>query len=130
MPFCLSNGDRELIDLASALADEGEDLACDVALDAANGLEFGVALGDTLGDVSLGPGVGSKAADGDDVQRAVGSAVAAAVQTMSSCLAGGGRDRTYAAEGSEACFGMQTFGVVAGGQEQLCGGLVADGVLS
>jgi hypothetical protein len=40
MPFCLSSGDRELIDLAAALADEGEDLACDVAFDAANGFEF------------------------------------------------------------------------------------------
>jgi hypothetical protein len=89
-----------------------------------------VAFGDALCDVSLGRGVGSKAADGDDVQRAVGSAVAASVQTMSSCLARGSRDTGDAAEGSEACFGMQTFGVVAGGQEQLCGGLVADGVLS
>src|SRR3954452_5622099 len=67
MPFCLSSGDWELIDLAPALADEGEDLACDVALDTANGLELGVALGDALCDVGLGPGIGPKAADGNDV---------------------------------------------------------------
>lgn len=40
MPFCVSSGNWELIDLAAALADEGKDLACDVAFNAANGLEF------------------------------------------------------------------------------------------
>ena len=47
---------------------------------------------------------------------------------MARCLAGGGWDRAHAAECSEACFGMQALGVVAGGQEQLRGGRVADGV--
>src|SRR5215217_2809260 len=67
MPFCLSSGDWELIDLAPALANEGEDLACDVALDASNGFEFGVSLGDALCDVGLGSGIGPEATDGDDV---------------------------------------------------------------
>src|SRR5215218_1606679 len=67
MPFCLSSGDWELIDLAPALANEGEDLACDVALDASNGFEFGVSLGDALCDVGLGSGIGPEASDGDDV---------------------------------------------------------------
>src|SRR5215212_3634038 len=48
---------------------------------------------------------------------------------MSSCLAGGGRDRTDPAKGSEACFGLQPLRVVAGCQQQLRGGLVADRVL-
>ena len=67
MPFCLSSGGWKLIDRAPALADEGEDLSCDVALDAANGLELGVALSDALCDLGFGPGIGAKAADGNDV---------------------------------------------------------------
>ena len=45
---------------------------------------------------------------------------------MAGRLAGGGRDRADPAEGSEARFGTQALGVVAGCQQQLRGGLVAD----
>ena len=116
MPFCLSSGDWKLIDLASALADEGEYLTCDVAFDAANGFEFGVAFSDAFGDVGLGPGIGPQTADGNDMQSAIGGAIATAIQAMAGRLTGGGRDWTDPAKGSKACFGMQAFSVVAGCQ--------------
>src|SRR5512144_173358 len=47
---------------------------------------------------------------------------------MARCLAGRGWDRAHAAECSEACFGMQALGVVAGGEEELRGGRVTDGI--
>ena len=87
-----------------------------------------MALGDAPCDVGLGAGIGSKPADGDDVQRAVGSAVAAAVEAMAGGLAGRGRHRADAAECGEAGLGLQTLRVVASRQEQLRGGLVADRV--
>jgi hypothetical protein len=44
-PFCVSSGDSCLVDLASALVDQSEQLARDVALQAANCLQLGVAFG-------------------------------------------------------------------------------------
>src|SRR5690242_9824906 len=129
MPFCLSMGNLELVDLAMALPEEGEELARDVALEAADGLELRVALSDAPGDVSLGPRVCPQPADGDDVQGAVCCPVAAAVEAMAVGLAGRGWDRADAAEGCETGFGVQALGVVAGREEQLRGGLVADRVL-
>src|SRR4051794_34438640 len=106
MPFCLSSGCAAQVDLAPALADEREHLTGDVALHAANGLELGMAIGDALGNVGLRPGLGPKSADGDDVQGAVGGPITAAVQAVAGGLAGGGRDRAHAAQGSKAGLGM------------------------
>jgi hypothetical protein len=58
---------RGLADLASSLADQGEDLSCDVPLETPDGLEFGMALRDALCDMGLGARIASKTADGDDV---------------------------------------------------------------
>ena len=77
-------------------------------------------------DIALGARVSAKPSDGDDVECAVGCPVAATVEAMARCLAGRGWDRAHAAECSEACFGMQALGVVAGGEEELRGGRVTD----
>src|SRR3954463_9431791 len=128
MPFCLSSGGSTLVDLSSAMGDEREDLAGDVALDAADRLELGVAFGNALGDIGLGSGVRPEPANGDDVQRAVRRSVAASVQAMAGGSTRGGGDRTDAAQGREAGFGTQAFGVVAGREQQLRGRGVADRV--
>ena len=45
-------------------------------------------FGESASDVVLGPLVGAQAADGDDVQRAVGGAISAAVEPMPNGLSG------------------------------------------
>jgi len=60
------------------------------------------------------------------VQGAVGAAVACAVEAVPVGSPGGGRDRRDAAQVREGGFGPQPFGVVAGGGEQLPGGVGAD----
>ena len=81
-PFCLSSGDAGLVDLFLAPDNEREDLAGDVALQSSDRVELGMPFRDAPGHVGLGFRVGSKAPDGDDVQRAVGRAIAPAVQPM------------------------------------------------
>jgi hypothetical protein len=61
-----------LVDFPLSLIDQREDLSCDVALQASDGFELGVAFGNTLRDVGLGPGIGPKPSDGDDVEHTVG----------------------------------------------------------
>jgi hypothetical protein len=60
--------------------------------------------------------------DGDDVEGAVGGAVAAAAKPVSSggAPAAGGL-RCHAAEFGEGCLVVDPFGVVAGGAEELAG---------
>ncbi len=103
-PFCLSSGDTCGVDLLLALHDEGEDLAGQVALERTDGVEFGMPLGDAASDVILRLLVGAQSPDGDDVQGAVGCAIAATVQAMSDRLTGRCGNRTDAAEGGEAGF--------------------------
>src|ERR687898_1523288 len=124
-PFCVSSGDRALVDLASALADQREQLARDVALQAADRLELGMALGDALGHVGLGPRIRPKPADGDDVQRAVGGPVTPSVQAMAGRLARGGGHGTDAAQRREAGFRSQALRIVACRQEELRGRAMA-----
>jgi hypothetical protein len=45
-------------------------------------------FGDSTSDVMLGPLVGAQATDGDDVQRAIGGAIAAAIEPMPDSLSG------------------------------------------
>src|SRR6476646_6692343 len=85
-PFCLSSGDSCGVDLSAALSDEREDLPGEVALQGSNGVEFVMPLGKSASDVVLGPVVGSQTSDGDDVQRAVGCVISAAVEPMTDGL--------------------------------------------
>jgi hypothetical protein len=70
-----------VVDFPLSLIDQREDLARDVALYASDGLELGVAFRNTLCNVGLGPEIGPKPADGDDVERTVGRPIAS-VETM------------------------------------------------
>jgi hypothetical protein len=81
-PFCLSSGDSSGVDFLLTLHDEREDLSCKISLQGSNGVEFGMPFGDSTSDVVLGPLVGAQATDGDNVQRAIGGAIAAGIETM------------------------------------------------
>jgi hypothetical protein len=81
-PFCLSSGDSSGADFLLTLHDEPEDLSCKISLQGSNGVEFGLPLGDSPSDVVLGPLIGVQATDGDNVQRAIGGAIAAGIETM------------------------------------------------
>jgi hypothetical protein len=78
--------------------------------------------------VGAGRGVGGEPGAGDHAQGAVGLAVAATGEPMPFRLAAGCRDRCDPAEGGKGRLGADPVGVVADGDEQLCGGLVADTV--
>jgi hypothetical protein len=64
------------------LHDEREDLSREISLQGSNGIEFAMSLGDSTSDPVLGPLVGAQATDGDNVQRPIGSAIAAGIETM------------------------------------------------
>src|SRR3954451_7145069 len=96
-------------------------LAGDVALEAADDLLVGLALGNPALRVGARALAVTQAADGDHVQRAVGVAVAAVVETVAVAAAGGDRDRAGAAEGGEGSVAAQAIDVLAGGQQQLPG---------
>src|SRR3954453_8271395 len=127
-PFCVSSGDGCLIDLSGALTHQSEQFARDVTLQAADCLRLGVALGDAFRHVGLGPRFRPQPADGDDVQGTVGCPVAASVEAMAGGLARRGRDRTHPAQRGKACLGPQTLWIVAGGEEELRRGAMADRV--
>src|SRR5215204_3947484 len=114
MPFCLSSGDTGLIDLPVTPRDDVEDLAGDVAFEGADSIEFGVPSSDPLCDVGLRRRIGSKPADGDDMQGAVGGAIATSVEPMPDCLSGRSRNGTDPAEGGEARLRSQSLRIVAG----------------
>src|SRR4029450_9253200 len=92
----------------------------------ADDLELGVAFGDAAGDVVLGARVDAHAGDHDQVQRRVGLPVAAPVEAVALGLAGGGGQWGGGAQHREGGFAAQPLGVVAGGDQQLPGGLHAD----
>src|SRR5438128_2230757 len=89
------------------------DLAGDVALEAADDLF----LVQALGAVAVGVGARARAiaqsADGDQVERAVGFAVAAAVESVSGRAPGGGSDWAGAAEAGEGALVAEPFDVLA-----------------
>src|SRR5512133_1036308 len=76
----------------------------------------GAALG-----VGACPVAVAQPADGDQVKRAVGLAVAAEVEAMPGGFAGGGGHRTRAAECSERRFAAEPVDVLSGGDEQPAG---------
>src|SRR6266540_5482682 len=95
-------------------------LARDVALETADDLGLGLAFGCSA--LGVGARAGAVAqADGDQVQRAVGVAVAAVVETVAGGLARGRRDRTGAAERGERALTAQALDVLPGADEQLSG---------
>src|SRR5215212_7033278 len=125
---CLSSSDSRLIDFLLALLDEHEHLTCNVAFEAADRLQLGMALADALGHVRLSASLRPQPADSDDVQRAVGGSVAAPVQPMTSGFPRRGGHRADPAQRREAGLRAQPLRIVAGGEEQLCGAHMANGV--
>src|SRR5580692_6675709 len=101
----------------------GVDLAGHVTLEAADDFWFGLALLGAAGGVFLGGFVVAEADDDDAVEGGVGLAVPAAVEAVTDGFAGGGRDGRGPAEHGEGGFGVETFGVVAGSDEQGAGGV-------
>jgi len=87
-----------------------------------------VAFRNTLCDVGLGPEIGPKPADSDDVERTVGGPIAASVEAMADRFSGRSRYRAHAAQRGEAGLGLQTFRIVASRQKQLRSRPVADRV--
>src|SRR5450432_1589929 len=67
-----------------------EDLARDVALEAAHDFALGLAFGGAAFDVGAGSVAVAQPADGDQVERSVGLAIAAVVEAVTGGLAGGG----------------------------------------
>src|SRR3954471_5040208 len=80
------------------LAEEAEDLACDIALEAAHDLRLRLSLPGPAPDVVDGGLVEAHACDDDAVEGGVGLPVAAAVQPVAVGPAAGRRDRTGAAQ--------------------------------
>jgi len=81
-PFCLSSSGAGPVDLFLAAHDDAVDFASDVALQDTDNLKFQVSLGNPARNIGLGLLLASEPPDGDDVQSAVGSPVAATVEPM------------------------------------------------
>src|SRR4029077_16731214 len=103
-----------------------EDFSREVTLQRSNGVELGMSFGESASDVVFGPLVGSQASDGDDMERAVGGAISAAVEPMPDCLSRRRWHRANATQGCEAGLRPQSFRIVAGRKEELGCSDVAD----
>src|SRR5207248_463991 len=99
MLLCLSSCWRR------PLFEESVEVAGEVALEAADRFAAALAVLDASLDVGDRGRVCATSGDEDNVQGAVESAVAAAVEPVADCLAGGGGDRCAARESGERCFG-------------------------
>src|SRR6266568_2299874 len=108
------------------LVQRGEHLPGDVALQTADDLLLGLALLETPRHVVLGLLVVAQPHQHDPVQRGVGLAVTAAVEPVAGGLAGGRLDRGGAAQHREAGVAAEPAGVVAGGDQQRAGAVLAD----
>src|SRR5690606_33195391 len=97
------------------------DLAGDVAFEAADDLFLGLALGCSAVGVGAGFRAVAQPDDGDEVEGAVGVAVAAGVEAVAFGLAGGGGDRVGAAHVRECGFAVDAVNVLSGGDEHLRG---------
>jgi hypothetical protein len=67
------------VDFTLPSLDDVEDFAGNVAFETTDGFEFGVPFSEASGNVLLGTGIGSQAADRNNVERAVRSSIATAV---------------------------------------------------
>jgi hypothetical protein len=83
----VSSGDLSLIDLFVAARDDVEDLTRNVSFDTADCLQFGMALCYSPRHIFLGLWVKSQPSDCNDVERAVGRAIATSVQSVARCFA-------------------------------------------
>ena len=92
-------------------------LARDVALEAAHDFALGLAFGGAAFRVGAGALAVAQPADGDQVQRPVGLAVAAVVEAVAGGLAGGGGYRARAAQSGERCFAAEPVDVLSGGDQ-------------
>ena len=96
-PFYVSSGDFGGVYLALPPLNNVEDFAGDVAFETANSLKLGMPFIEPFGHVCLRMRIGSQAADGNDMQRAIRSSVTSTVQTMPRYLSRGSGYRTDAA---------------------------------
>jgi hypothetical protein len=106
--------------------DGSVDLAGDVALEAAGDLAGGEPFGGAARDVGDGALIAGASGHHDGPQRMVGGAVAATVETMTVGLARRRADRCDPAQVGERRLGVETLGVVAGGDQQPGSGVDAD----
>ncbi len=79
---------------------------------------FVEAFGGAAFGVGAGAGAVAEPADGDQVERAVCFAVAAAIEPVSGGAPGGGGDRAGAAEAGEGGLVAESFDVLAGADEE------------
>jgi hypothetical protein len=79
----VSSGDLGLIDLFVAARDNVEDFARNVSFDTTDCLQFGMALCYTPRHIFLSLRIKPQPSDRDDVERAVGRAIATSVQSVS-----------------------------------------------
>src|SRR5215203_501907 len=95
--------------------------ACEVALEAAERSLFGFAFGFLARQVSLGGRVVAGAGDGDDVQRVVELAVAAAVKPVAVALPRGARNRCGAGLAGEARVASESLRAGGPADQERCG---------
>src|SRR6266498_1988464 len=80
------------------------ELARDVALEAADDVAFGEPFGGAAGGVGAGAGAVAQPADGDQVQRSVGLAVTATIESVARGASGAGGDRGGGADARKGGF--------------------------
>jgi hypothetical protein len=102
------------------------DLPGDIALQTPHDVELGQALVGPPLDIGPGWWVAVHGDQGDAPQGVVGLAVAAAVEAVAVGAARGRRDRGDATQLGEGRLATQPLGVVAGGDQQLAGGVDPD----
>src|ERR1051325_4397401 len=102
------------------------DFAGGVAFEAADDVLFGQSLGGAASEVGAGAGAVAQADDDDAVEGGVGGSVAAAVESVFVGAAAAGLGGCDTAEVGEGGLGVQSVRVVAGGGQQLGGGIGAD----
>ena len=108
---------------SDGVGDDRVELPGDVPLEAAHRFAAGLAVMDPALHVVAGGLVPTEPGQGDPVQGGVGLAVTAPVEAPPLAGAGGGLDGTDPAERGERALGVQSVGVVPGGDEQRGGSL-------
>src|SRR4029450_6586659 len=128
MPLCLSSGEGWPDRGGGWLrwSYEVVDLSGDVELREADALAAGFALGGAAVKVVARPAVAAQPGQRDAVEGGVGLPVAASVEPVSVGSTGGCLHWARAAQRGEGRLGGQSFGVVAGGDEQGGGAVRAD----
>jgi len=102
-----SSGCRSGFGQCTQGAEQCPGLAGEQALEAADDLGLRLALEGSSGEVGTGGFVVLHADDDGPVERGVGLAVAAAVESVPGCQPGGGRDRGDATELGPGCLSLR-----------------------